>query len=103
VGNNTPVAVRLGGAQIVQGSFSGWEILGAETVAGVNQVMWKNTSENYLSLWQLDSNWNWTASSGSWGLNSVGAQQQELNFQQDFNGNGIIGLGNPFNTSMPIL
>ena len=103
VGNNTPVAVKSGGAQIVQGGFSGWEILGAETVAGVNQVMWKNTSENYLSLWQLDSNWNWTASSGSWGLNSVGAQQQELNFQQDFNGNGIIGLGNPFNTSMPIL
>jgi hypothetical protein len=103
VGNNTPVAVKIGGAQIVQGSFSGWEILGAETVAGVNQVMWKNTAENSLSLWQLDSSWNWTASSGPWGLNSAGAQQQEINFQQDFNGNGIIGLGHPFHTSMPIL
>jgi subtilisin family serine protease len=91
--NNTPVSIKYGGVQVLQGGFAGWETLGAETVAGVNQLMWKNTVENYLSIWKLDSNWNWTSSQGAWGLTSAEALQQESNFQQDFNGDGIIGGG----------
>jgi hypothetical protein len=102
-GNNPPVAIKYGGAQISQGMFSGWEALGAETVAGVNQVMWKNSAGNYLSIWRLDSNWAWVSSTGSWGLSSPEARQQETNFQQDFNGNGIIGASTPYNLSSPIV
>ncbi|MFM7794331.1 MAG: hypothetical protein ACKO90_41805, partial [Microcystis panniformis] len=42
-------------------------------------------------LWTLDSNWNWQSSSGWWGLNSPEAFTQETDFQQDFNGDGVIG------------
>lgn len=93
VGANPPVAIKYQGAQTTQGMFSGWEVLAAETVAGVNQVMWKNIAENYLHLWTMDSHWAWVSSTGTWGLNSLEALQQETNFQQDFNGNGTIGAG----------
>jgi len=102
-GSNPPVAIKYGGAQITQGMFSGWETLAAETVAGVNQVMWKNNVGNTLSIWRLDSNWAWVSSTGSWGLSSAEAKQQEINFQQDFNGNGIIGASTPYNLSSPII
>jgi hypothetical protein len=103
IGSNPPVAIKYGGAQITQGMFSGWETLAAETVAGVNQVMWKNNVGNTLSIWRLDSNWAWVSSTGSWGLSSPEAKQQEINFQQDFNGNGIIGASTPYNLSSPII
>jgi hypothetical protein len=76
IGSNPPVAIKYGGAQITQGMFSGWETLAAETVAGVNQVMWKNNVGNTLSLWTLDSNWAWVSSTGAWGLNSAEAMLQ---------------------------
>ncbi|MCA2917463.1 MAG: hypothetical protein IM318_07045, partial [Microcystis sp. M017S1] len=62
-----------------------------ETVNGVNQVLWKYNDGNYLHLWTLDSNWNWQSSTGWWGLNSSEAFTQETNFQQDFNGDNLIG------------
>lgn len=94
-GNATPVGVRFRGKAILQNSFPGWEPLAAETFSGVNQMLWKNTSGNYVSLWTMDSGWNWLSSAGEWGMNSAGAMLQEVNFGVDLNGNGIIGSGLP--------
>ncbi|MBU6231021.1 MAG: hypothetical protein KGQ93_15285, partial [Cyanobacteria bacterium REEB459] len=58
-------------------------------------MIWKNTAGNYLHLWQLDSNWNAQSGTGAWGLNSSEAFTQEANFQQDFNGDGLIGAPSP--------
>ncbi|MFM6898616.1 MAG: hypothetical protein ACKPKF_15440, partial [Microcystis panniformis] len=75
--------------------YPGWQTLAAETVNGVNQVLWKYSDGNYLHLWTLDNNWNWQSSSGWWGLNSPEAFTQETNFQQDFNGDNKIGNPSP--------
>ncbi|WP_223211107.1 DUF4347 domain-containing protein, partial [Microcystis aeruginosa] len=91
IGNNNPTAIKIGATQITTNIYPGWQTLAAETVNGVNQVLWKYNDGNYLHLWSLDSNWNWQSSSGWWGLNSPEAFTQETNFQQDFNGDGIIG------------
>ncbi|MFY7885493.1 MAG: hypothetical protein ACOVOV_11700 [Dolichospermum sp.] len=91
IGNNNPIAIKNGGTQITTNIYPGWQTLAAETVNGVNQVLWKYNDGNYLHLWSLDSNWNWQSSTGWWGLNSSEAFTQETNFQQDFNGDGIIG------------
>ncbi|MEB3334912.1 MAG: S8 family serine peptidase [Cyanobacteriota bacterium] len=91
VGTNSPVGMRIRGRQLSQGGFPGWEPLAAETIGGANQMIWKNTSANYLSLWTMDSNWGWLSTTGEWGLTSAGALLQENNFQQDFNANNIIG------------
>ncbi|MBE5229496.1 MAG: hypothetical protein INR81_10425 [Microcystis aeruginosa PMC 728.11] len=91
IGNNNPIAIKIGATQITTNTYPGWQTLAAETVNGVNQVLWKYNDGNYLHLWSLDNNWNWQSSSGWWGLNSSEAFTQETNFQQDFNGDGIIG------------
>ncbi|MFN6273166.1 MAG: choice-of-anchor Q domain-containing protein, partial [Microcystis sp.] len=96
IGNNNPTAIKIGATQITTNIYPGWQTLAAETVNGVNQVLWKYNDGNYLHLWTLDSNWNWQSSTGWWGLNSSEAFTQETNFQQDFNGDGIIG--SPYST-----
>ncbi|MFN7414052.1 MAG: hypothetical protein ACK5RT_09115, partial [Dolichospermum sp.] len=95
VGTNTPTAIKNGGQQIYQDIYgSGWQTIAAETVNGVNQVLWKNITGNYLHIWRLDSNWNWVSSEGQFGLNSADAFTQETNFGIDTNGDGVIG--NPY-------
>ncbi|MCA2660465.1 MAG: VCBS repeat-containing protein, partial [Microcystis sp. M049S2] len=96
IGNNNPIAIKIGATQITTNTYPGWQTLAAETVNGVNQVLWKYNDSNHLHLWSLDNNWNWQSSSGWWGLNSPEAFTQETNFQQDFNGDGIIG--SPYTT-----
>ncbi|MFM6438275.1 MAG: hypothetical protein ACKPGW_25230, partial [Microcystis panniformis] len=91
IGNNNPIAIKIGGTQITTNIYPGWQTLAAETVNGVNQVLWKYNDGNYLHLWTLDNNWNWQSSSGWWGLNSPEAFTQETDFQQDFNSDGVIG------------
>ena len=91
IGNNNPTAIKIWDTQITTNSYSGWQTLAAETVNGVNQVLWKYNDSNHLHLWTLDSNWNWQSSTGWWGLNSSEAFTQETNFQQDFNGDNQIG------------
>ncbi|MDB9412819.1 Calx-beta domain-containing protein, partial [Microcystis aeruginosa CS-567/02] len=81
IGNNNPSAIKIGGTQITTNIYPGWQTLAAETVNGVNQVLWKYNDGNYLHLWNLDSNWNWQSSTGWWGLNSSEAFTQETNFQ----------------------
>ncbi|MEA5530981.1 bluetail domain-containing putative surface protein, partial [Dolichospermum sp. UHCC 0684] len=92
IGTNTPIAIKNGGQQIYQDIYgSGWQTIAAETVNGVNQVLWKNISGNFLHIWNLDSNWNWASSQGNWGLNSAEALTQETIFGIDANSDGVIG------------
>ncbi|WP_301337737.1 ELWxxDGT repeat protein, partial [Microcystis aeruginosa] len=96
IGNNNPIAIKNGATHIATNTYPGWQILAAETVNGINQVLLRNTSQNLLYIWNLDSNWNWQSSQGGWGLNSTQAFSQETNFQQDFNGDEIIGQPTTF-------
>ncbi len=64
IDNNNPIAIKIWDTQITTNSYSGWQTLAAETVNGVNQVLWKYNDSNHLHLWSLDSNWNWQSSSG---------------------------------------
>jgi hypothetical protein len=92
IGTNTPIAIKNGGQQIYQDIYgSGWQTIAAETVNGVNQVLWKNISGNFLHIWNLDSNWNWVSSEGQYALNSADAFTQETKFGIDANGDGSIG------------
>jgi predicted outer membrane repeat protein len=93
IGTATPIAIKNGGQQIYQNIYAGWQTLAAETVNGNNQVLWKNTSGNFLHLWKLDANWNWVSSEGQWALNSPEALGKEAIFGIDANGDGKIGYG----------
>ncbi|WP_172969347.1 choice-of-anchor Q domain-containing protein, partial [Microcystis aeruginosa] len=62
IGNNNPTVIKNGATQITTNTYPGWQILAAETVNGINQVLLRNTSQNLLYIWNLDSNWNWQSS-----------------------------------------
>jgi len=88
---STPAAIKKDGVQIAQGIYgSDWSVLAAETINGVNQVLWKNTGANRLHLWTLDANWSWKSSAGWDEPNSAAAQLLESQFGIDLDGNGTI-------------
>jgi ELWxxDGT repeat protein len=72
-------------------STTTWQMLAAETVAGKNQIAWRNNSGNFLHVWSLDAGWNWQSSAGNINPFSPEALALETSFQNDFNGNGVIG------------
>ncbi|MEB3261073.1 MAG: choice-of-anchor Q domain-containing protein [Cyanobacteriota bacterium] len=78
------------------GPSSEWEMLAAETVEGVNTILWRNNSARFLHTWTLDGNWAWRSSNGAIPLGSPQSWEMEATFQVDANGDGIIGT--PFST-----
>jgi hypothetical protein len=66
-------------------------MLAAETITGVNQVLWRNNTARFLHLWNLDANWNLQSTSGADGFNTPAAWDLETRFQVDGNRDGIIG------------
>jgi hypothetical protein len=88
---SSAVAIKKDGSQIYAGIYGNdWSVLAAETVNGVNQLLWKNTSANRLHVWSLDGNWNWTSSSGWDEPTSAEGQQLEAQFGLDLDGNGSV-------------
>ena len=70
---------------------SEWQMLAAETISGVNKILWRNNTSSFLHLWSLDANWNWQSSSGSDAFNSPRASELETSYQVDATRDGIIG------------
>ncbi|MEB3332026.1 MAG: hypothetical protein VKI83_06000 [Synechococcaceae cyanobacterium] len=60
-------------------------------MSGVNSLLWRNTSANRLHTWSLDGNWNWVSSQGWIDPNSNDGFKLESQFNQDLNGNSIVG------------
>ncbi|MEB3259110.1 MAG: hypothetical protein VKP63_00605 [Cyanobacteriota bacterium] len=75
----------------VGSNTSPWQMLAADTVNGVNQILWRNNSANFLHTWSLDATWTWTSSGGTFALNEAPGWTLETSFQVDANNDGIIG------------
>jgi hypothetical protein len=67
-----------------------WTALAAETIGGVNTVLWQHES-GALHTWLTDANWQWVGSDGWWELGSAEYDTAESNFGIDANKDGIIG------------
>mgnify|MGYP003342119674 FL=1 len=65
-------------------------MLAAEPVAGVNKVLWRNNTANFLHVWTMDANWSWQSSGGNDGFNTPAAWALESIFQVDANRDGMI-------------
>ena len=92
--NGTGPELKDGGAAVTAGEFAGWTMIGAVQVAGGGyDVAWKNASTGQYSAWSIDSNGNYLSSlithvAG----NSAALEALETTFNQDLNGDGVIGL-----------
>jgi hypothetical protein len=78
----------------VGSTSSEWQMLAAETISGVNQILFRNNTGNFLHTWTLDSNWSWTNSIGTIAPSSAQGWDLESSFQVDADNDGFIG--NPF-------
>jgi hypothetical protein len=86
---NVPSGVSVGS------DSSEWQLVAAETLAGTNQILWRNNTYNVLHRWILDANWNWQSSVGFDGFNTTAAWDIETSFQVDATRDGFIGSPPP--------
>jgi hypothetical protein len=73
-----------------------WQMLAAETINGINTILWRHNPSSSLHTWSVDTNWRWISSSGLIDPNSSEGFRLEAAFESDFNGDSIIG--SPFTT-----
>ena len=92
VGTGSRIEITSPWGSPVGSSDSEWQMLGVDTIAGINQVLWRNNSANFLHTWILDSNWNWTHSIGMVNPDSAAGRNLENQFQVDANADGVVGF-----------
>ena len=92
-GGGTSLLLKQGGAAFAAGSAGGWVPIGAEKTSSGYQVVWKISGADQYSVWNTDSNGNYIANAiGVVSEASATLLQFETSFQQDFNGDGSIGI-----------
>jgi len=93
VAGGTGPELKFGGVPFTAGStFGSWAAIGAEAISGGYEVAFKTGADNY-TVWNTDTNGNLTTNalpttSGS----STALETIETSFQQDLNGDHIIGV-----------
>ncbi|AIE73701.1 MULTISPECIES: choice-of-anchor I family protein [unclassified Synechocystis] len=88
--NGDEVQLKFNNQPFASNTFGNWQILEAETVNGINQVLWQNSDLGQIGVWNADSNWNWI-SSETWPTNSFNTLQAEVTFQIDINNDDLLG------------
>jgi serralysin len=109
VGNNfylynggTGPELKMGGVAVTTGGV--WTPIGAVQVAGGDyDVAWKNTSTGQYTAWSTDSSGNYLGQLfGAVPGNNGALESLETTFNQDLNGDGVIGLYAAPNTAARI-
>jgi aryl-phospho-beta-D-glucosidase BglC (GH1 family)/20S proteasome alpha/beta subunit len=91
-------SLKYSGVAVVSGQFGAMAPIAAEQTATGYEVAWKVTGADQYTVWNTDSNGNYISSIVSLVLGSSPVLESlETTFQQDLNGDGIIGL--PANTT----
>jgi hypothetical protein len=85
------VPLKLSGAVVTVGQFGGWEPIAAEPIAGGYQVAWKLAGTSQYSIWTTDSAGNYLGDIGAAASGSYRLTSREVGFQQNLNGDGLIG------------
>ncbi|MDF0583812.1 M10 family metallopeptidase C-terminal domain-containing protein [Bradyrhizobium yuanmingense] len=81
------------GVAVVSGQFSPWALIGAEQTSGGFEIAFKQPGTNYFTIWNTDSAGNYLGNPTGIVLGTSSALENlEPSFQQDLNGDGVIGL-----------
>ena len=94
VGGSSGPELSYGGAAVTAGEFAGWTPIGAVEVSGGGyDIAWKNTGTDQYTVWSTDSNGNYLSNAiGVVSGTSTALETLENTFQQDINGDGVIGI-----------
>jgi 20S proteasome alpha/beta subunit len=86
------IELSYGGGPVVAGQFGQWVPIGAEQTASGYEVAWKIAGSDQYTVWDTDSNGNYLSSVLNVVSGSIAAfESVETSFQQDLNGDGLIG------------
>ncbi len=84
--------LSFSGAAVVAGEFGAWVPFGAVQTATGYDIAWKMPGANEYTVWQTDSNGNWISDLvKTVPGNNPTLETLERTFNQDLNGDGIIG------------
>ncbi|SHH49656.1 NF038122 family metalloprotease [Bradyrhizobium erythrophlei] len=85
--------LKFSGAAVVAGQFGAWAPIGAEQTATGYEVAWKAVGADQYTVWNTDSDGNFTSYAVSAVSGSTTALETlETSFHQDLNGDGVIGI-----------
>jgi hypothetical protein len=90
--NGSGPELKFGGAAVTIGEFSGWAALGAVQTSSGYDVAWKDAATNQYAVWATDSSGNFVSSTGAIAGTSTTLETYETTFNQDLNGDGVIGI-----------
>jgi serralysin len=97
VAGGTGPELMYNGSPVTTGEFnyngSTWTVIGAEQTATGYEVAWKLGNTGTYSVWATDGTGNYTSNLYQPGSGTTTAfENLELSFQQDLNGDGVIGV-----------
>ena len=92
-GTTTGPTLKFNGVAYVAGEYGGWTPVAVEAKAGGGyQVAWKVAGADQYTVWYTDANGNFTSNATGGVSGSAAALVNfEPVFQQDLNGDGVIG------------
>jgi len=94
-------SLKYGGADFVAGQFGPWTPISAAPTASGYEVAWKVTGADAYTVWNTDSSGNFMSSIAALSVSDPALQSLETSFQQDFNGDGVIGSATTVEFSLP--
>ena len=85
--------LQADGAVVVAGEFGAWVPIGAVQTANGYEVAWDLPGANEYLVWSTDSSGNYTGTIiGATAANDYALESIETTFNQDLNGDGVVGL-----------
>jgi hypothetical protein len=91
-GGSSGTQLKFGGAPVTMGQFGPWMAIGAEQTGSGYEVVWKIAATNQYTVWATDSSGNYLSNIvGTVSGNSWQVETRETTYNQDLNGDGIIG------------
>ncbi len=97
VGGPSGPELKFGGVAVVPGAgqFSGWAAIGAVQTSTGYDVAWKDAGTGQYAVWTTDASGNFVSSTGVIAPTSTTLETYETTFNQDLNGDGVIGVPVP--------
>jgi Tryptophan-rich Synechocystis species C-terminal domain/Leishmanolysin len=93
--------LSYGGMPVTPGQFGSWTPLGAEWTGNGYQIAWKMGAADQYTVWTTDIGGNYVSQTAAMFGSSSRLEAYESNLQQDFNGDGLIGIpASTFNISL---
>jgi serralysin len=86
--------LKYGGSPVTVGKYGAWTFIAAEQISGGYEVALHLAGTDQYTVWNTDTNGN-VISNGTGGIvsgSSYALQSLEPSFQQDLNGDGVIGI-----------